>query len=61
MAHLIKGSSANFRFEEYSRIAALIEESALNHADSFDFEEAYCVLKREYENLPTGEKIHSSK
>lgn len=60
-AHLIKGSSANFRFEEFSRLAALIEESSLNNTENFDFNEAYHVLKKEYGCLPKGEQIYSSK
>ncbi|MCX6073719.1 MAG: ATP-binding protein [Campylobacterales bacterium] len=61
IAHLIKGSSANFRFEEFSRLAALIEDAALNNRETFDFEEAYHVLEKEYGYLPKGENLHSSK
>ncbi|MGD9970393.1 MAG: ATP-binding protein [Sulfuricurvum sp.] len=48
IAHSIKGSSANFRFEELSRIASVIEESATQHEHEFDFSEAFDVLKKEY-------------
>ena len=51
ISHAIKGSSANFRFEELSRLAALLEEQALEHCDEFDFKEAYSVLVDEYEKL----------
>lgn len=61
IAHLIKGSSANFRFEEFSRLAAVIEESVLNDVEAFDFEEAFRVLEKEYKLLPKGENIYSSK
>ncbi len=51
IAHTMKGSSANFRFEEFSRLAALLEEHALYNRESFDFNEAYSVLEYEYEKL----------
>lgn len=51
ISHAIKGSSANFRFEELSRLAALLEEQAVNNSDDFDFNEAYGVLVNEYEKL----------
>lgn len=47
-AHSIKGSSANFRFEEISRLAALIEQSALREDKAFDFNEAFETMRREY-------------
>ena len=55
ISHAIKGSSANFRFEELSRLAALLEEQALENCDKFDFKEAYSVLVDEYE------KVYSSR
>lgn len=61
ISHTIKGSSANFRFEEFSRLAALIEESALQDIKSFDFEEAYQVLEKEYKRLPQGDTLYSSR
>lgn len=61
IAHMIKGSSANFRFEEFSRRASLIEESAEHNEENFDFEEGYKVLEKEYELLPRGEKLYSSR
>ncbi|MDD2785087.1 MAG: ATP-binding protein, partial [Sulfuricurvum sp.] len=45
IAHAIKGSSANFRFEELSRLAYVIEESAVGEDEEFDFIEAYDVLR----------------
>lgn len=50
IAHSIKGSSANFRFEELSRLAALIEESALHEDATFDYDDAYSVMEREFAN-----------
>lgn len=47
-AHSIRGSSANFRFEEISRLASHIEESAVHQDKEFDFNEAYGVMNREY-------------
>jgi signal transduction histidine kinase/CheY-like chemotaxis protein/HPt (histidine-containing phosphotransfer) domain-containing protein len=49
VAHTIKGSSANFRFEELSRLAYVIEESAMEEDGEFDFNEAYSVLRSEFE------------
>lgn len=51
IAHTIKGSSANFRFEEFSQLAALLEEHAMHDRELFDFNEAYGALEREYEKL----------
>lgn len=48
IAHAIKGSSANFRFEELSRLAYVIEESAQEEEVEFDFIEAYEVLRSEF-------------
>lgn len=48
VAHAIKGSSANFRFDELSRLAYVIEESAAEEDRHFDFMEAYEVLAREF-------------
>jgi HPt (histidine-containing phosphotransfer) domain-containing protein len=48
IAHAIKGSSANFRFEELSRLAYVIEESAVGEDEEFDFIEAYEVLRSEF-------------
>ncbi len=55
ISHTIKGSSANFRFEELSRLAALLEEHALNKREEFDFHEAYRALRDEYD------KVYSSR
>lgn len=49
IAHAIKGSSANFRFDELSRLSYVIEESARENEDEFDFIEAYEVLRSEFE------------
>ncbi len=51
IAHTMKGSSANFRFEEFAHHAALLEETALHNKELFDFNEAYRVLEYEYEKL----------
>jgi signal transduction histidine kinase/CheY-like chemotaxis protein/HPt (histidine-containing phosphotransfer) domain-containing protein len=48
IAHAIKGSSANFRFEELSRISNVIEDSAVEQDDDFDFVEAYTLLCKEF-------------
>jgi CheY-like chemotaxis protein len=48
IAHSIKGSSANFRFDELSRISYVIEESATSEDEEFDFTEAYNVLLAEF-------------
>jgi HPt (histidine-containing phosphotransfer) domain-containing protein len=48
IAHAIKGSSANFRFDELSRLAYVIEESATEHDKEFDFIEAHAVLLEEF-------------
>lgn len=49
IAHTMKGSSANFRFDELSRLSYVIEESATEKDEEFDFLEAYDVLRREFE------------
>ncbi|OHD84889.1 MAG: hypothetical protein A2Y52_02525 [Sulfuricurvum sp. RIFCSPLOWO2_02_43_6] len=49
IAHAMKGSSANFRFDELSRLSNVIEESASDKDGEFDYLEAYEVLKREFE------------
>ncbi len=61
IAHMIKGSSANFRFGEFSRLASLIEKSAEDNEENFDFEEGYKVLEKEYELLPRREELYSSR
>lgn len=48
VAHSIKGSSSNFRFEELSRLARVIEESAAAGEEEFDFVEACEVLCGEF-------------
>ncbi len=55
-AHAIKGSSANFRFEELQRLAAVIEESATQNDTVFEYEEACEVLRKSYEQL----NLHTS-
>jgi signal transduction histidine kinase/CheY-like chemotaxis protein len=49
IAHAIKGSSANFRFDELSRLSYVIEEFATEQDGEFDFLEAYGVLRLEFE------------
>ncbi|MBV5334967.1 MAG: response regulator, partial [Sulfuricurvum sp.] len=51
IAHTMKGSSANFRFEAFAHRAALLEDTALHNTELFDFNEAYRVLEYEYEKL----------
>jgi len=51
LAHNIKGSSANFRLSETQRIAKVIEDSAAHYEESFEFEEAYEVLLKEYRKI----------
>ncbi|MDD2829780.1 MAG: ATP-binding protein [Sulfuricurvum sp.] len=57
VTHTIKGSSANFRFEEFSRLAAILEESATRDQERFDFEDALSVFENEYYKLPKVEEI----
>jgi signal transduction histidine kinase/CheY-like chemotaxis protein/HPt (histidine-containing phosphotransfer) domain-containing protein len=49
IAHAMKGSSANFRFEELSRLSSVIEDSSIEEDGTFDFIEAYAVLRKEFE------------
>ncbi|MDD4855600.1 MAG: ATP-binding protein [Sulfuricurvum sp.] len=51
IAHTIKGSSANFRFEEFSLHAARLEDHALHDRALFDFDEAYRMLEYKYKKL----------
>lgn len=51
IAHSIKGSSANFRYEELSNLAALIEESARDKRLEFDFSEAFMKFERMYNEV----------
>ncbi|MDP1784092.1 MAG: ATP-binding protein [Sulfuricurvum sp.] len=51
LAHSIKGSSANFRYEELSRLAGIIEESATEERSGFDFEKTYEGLMEEYQKV----------
>jgi len=48
IAHAMKGSSANFRFDELSRLSSVIEEFASDKDGEFDYVEAYEVLCQEY-------------
>jgi CheY-like chemotaxis protein len=48
IGHSMKGSSANFRFEDLSRLARVIEESAAARDHEFDFSEAHEVFSREF-------------
>jgi len=49
IAHAMKGSSANFRFDELSRLSYVIEEFARDKDGEFDYVEAYEVLQYEFE------------
>ncbi len=51
IAHMMKGSSANFRFEEFSQCVGFMEEHAVSDQESFDFDEAYRLLEYGYEKL----------
>jgi CheY-like chemotaxis protein len=57
LAHMIKGSSANFRFSTVSGLASSMEEGALHHALEFNFEEQWDVFEREYAKLPKSEDL----
>ncbi|MDP3302093.1 MAG: response regulator, partial [Sulfuricurvum sp.] len=48
IAHTIKGSSGNFRYEALSQLAASIEKSAREKRLDFDFEEAYGHFEEKY-------------
>lgn len=50
-AHTIKGSSANFRYEEFSKLAAVMEKSAREEDLEFDFQEAYVKFEQAYGEL----------
>jgi len=49
IAHAMKGSSANFRFDELSRLSYVIEEFASEKDGEFDYGEAYEVLHHEFQ------------
>jgi len=49
IAHALKGSSANFRFDELSRLSYVIEEFASEKDGEFDYVEAYEVLQHEFQ------------
>jgi CheY-like chemotaxis protein/HPt (histidine-containing phosphotransfer) domain-containing protein len=51
IAHTIKGSSGNFRYEELSKLAAVIEESAREKCLEFDFSEAFKKFERLYHEV----------
>lgn len=55
IAHTIKGSSGNFRYEELFQLAALIEESAREERLEFDFVDAFKKFERLYN------KVYSSR
>jgi signal transduction histidine kinase/DNA-binding NarL/FixJ family response regulator len=48
IAHTIKGSSANFRYEEFSKLAEVIERSAREEHLEFDFQDAYVEFEYSY-------------
>ncbi|MDP3265666.1 MAG: ATP-binding protein [Sulfuricurvum sp.] len=51
IAHSIKGSSANFRYEKFSQQAAQIEIAAREEQIEFDFKEAYIKFEQAYREL----------
>ncbi len=57
LAHMIKGSSANFRFSTMSELASSMEEGALHRSLEFKFEEQWGVFEREYAKLPKSEDL----
>lgn len=57
IAHMIKGSSANFRFSELSGLASDIEEGALHHSLEYNFDEQWGAFEREYVKLPRSEDL----
>ena len=57
IAHMIKGSSANFRFSELSGLASSMEEGALHNSSDFNFEELWSVFECEYVKLPKSQEL----
>lgn len=57
VSHTIKGSSANFRFEDFSRLAGEIEDAALHNPKKFDFKEAWETFESAYTKLPKIEDV----
>lgn len=51
IAHSIKGSSANFRYEKFSQLAAELETAAREKDMKFDFKEAYIEFEKAYREL----------
>lgn len=51
IAHTIKGSSGNFRYEELSKQAAVIEEAGREECMEFDFAEAFKKFERLYSEV----------
>jgi HPt (histidine-containing phosphotransfer) domain-containing protein len=51
IAHTIKGSSGNFRYEELSQLAALIEEAARQERVEFDFSDALTKFQQLYKEI----------
>ena len=57
IAHMIKGSSANFRFTQISGLASEIENGALHNSSEVDFMEKWSDLEDEYAKLPKSEDL----
>lgn len=51
IAHTIKGSSGNFRYEELSQLAAVIEEAGREERLAFDFSDAFKKFERIYNEV----------
>lgn len=51
IAHSIKGSSGNFRYDGFSKLAADIEQAARKEHRKYDFKEAYENLEKGYKTL----------
>lgn len=51
IAHTIKGSSGNFRYEDLSDLASLIEKSAREECLTFDFSDAFKKFERLYNEV----------
>lgn len=51
IAHTIKGSSGNFRYEDLSKLAAVIEEAGREECLAFDFRDAFKKFERLYNEV----------
>lgn len=56
-AHMIKGSSANFRFIDISKLVGVIEEGAIQKESIIDFEQMWEVFVDKYDKLPKSHEL----